>query len=647
MNTRNIGIHAFALLGMCGFAASAQAVTFQTVTTDISTDTRWNNDTVYILTKIIFVETGATLTVEPGTIIRGIDNVQAGGVSPGDRPGGIVIGPGGKIIANGTPDRPIIFTSIDDPWVPGGTSTVPASFVNSVGRTLTLGADYGDGTNTGFGGALLDYTGAPYSINRRWSGLILAGRAFVGQNSAPGASMTNPITGSGLISTNVTDADMNGIPDLPGFSIIKSDPVGILAANPSNKPKERSLGGDYIEGLEPISTTDPEYLFGFYGGLDDSDDSGCVRWVSIRYSGFDLEAAKELQGLTPAAIGTGTQLEWVESILSSDDGAEFFGGKNDTRYLFSHYNDDDSFDGDEGHRGVHQFWSVIQADGSSADGTGNADEIIEFDGSEQQFVTTGQKAIPESNIAIYNFTALTNPENDGGEIDGDEGINLTIRGATVDGDDGAGAGVFDFDVDGPSGKGLLTYEDLFYSNTVGLGDTSPSAPGSTATFEASIVMSNSPYTGGGIDQRLKTGSGAYNNAVAATPAGLSYAPYAACQRQNTLTRGWTLLDAAGDNAAVGISRVVTEGAVNNSVATKPAIVFDSPAGSNTNTIYHIYRSSDGCEWVPAGTIKDGSVAAAGALSADADPVAGKLKFNDDGGPALAVGTPVYYYVVAN
>ena len=636
------------LLGAVALAGaltgSVHAYNFEVVTSNIVGDTRWNNDTVYILADLLFIESG-TLSIEPGTIIRGLTNEQAGTIATAnDRPGGLVVSRNAKIIANGTPDRPIIFTSIDDPFVPGGDATIPTSFVNGVGRTLTKGVntDYGDGTTTLPGNEVIDYSGKPYSIFARWSGLIIAGQGFCGENSAVNGAGTamidNPVATTGKVPTNVVD-DGSGLPTLPAYSVIAADP------DVNSPVKEKSLGGDFIEGLAPTSTTDDEYVHGFYGGTDDSHDSGCIRWVSIRYSGFELETAKELQGLTPAGLGTGTEIEWVETSNSSDDGAEFFGGKNDTRYMFAHYNSDDSMDGDEGHRGLHQFWSIVQSIDDET-GIGAADEVIEFDGAEDAVVdaTVSGDVIPQSDFNIYNMTVLTNEDNSGAQIDADGGADLSIFGMAFDADTSI-KGVFDFD-----DSGTLTTEDIFHT-TGAMGDTSPHNPINADTEVATgLVVSNSPHTAGGIDQRLKTSvTAAIDNEITTTPVGLAYAPYSACQRNNTLTRGWTLMDAAGDNAATGVARVVVSGSVNSSDATKPAITFAVPTGAPANTIFHVYRSTDGCKWIPAGTLKDGSTNGVSGWNGatDASATADVVSFNDDGGPTLAAGSSVQYYVVAN
>ncbi len=67
----------------------------------ITTNTTWTSDKQYLLKGFVYVEDGATLTIQPGTIIKG------------DKPtkGSLIIKRGGKIIADGTASQPIVFTS--------------------------------------------------------------------------------------------------------------------------------------------------------------------------------------------------------------------------------------------------------------------------------------------------------------------------------------------------------------------------------------------------------------------------------------------------------------------------------------------------------------------------------------------------------
>jgi hypothetical protein len=77
-------------------------VTEQQIITDkITTSTTWTANKKYLLKGFVYVESGATLTIEAGTIIKGDKDTK----------GTLIIKPGAKIIAEGTVQKPIIFTS--------------------------------------------------------------------------------------------------------------------------------------------------------------------------------------------------------------------------------------------------------------------------------------------------------------------------------------------------------------------------------------------------------------------------------------------------------------------------------------------------------------------------------------------------------
>ncbi len=119
-----------------------------------------------------------------------------------------------------------------------------------------------------------------------------------------------------------------------------------------------SLNSRYNENhIEGIPLSEPR---GTYGGLNDADDSGIFRYVSIRHGGTKLGEGNEINGLTLGGVGNGTTIDHVEVISNADDGFEFFGGTVDCRYLLSAYCDDDAFDYDEGYQGRGQFWAGIQ-----------------------------------------------------------------------------------------------------------------------------------------------------------------------------------------------------------------------------------------------------------------------------------------------
>ncbi|MBC2605883.1 T9SS C-terminal target domain-containing protein [Pelagicoccus albus] len=73
----------------------------------ITEDTLWTNDFTYILDGKVYVTDGATLTIEPGTLIMAEDEQS-------DLASALIISRGSKIYAMGTPSNPIVFTTIND-----------------------------------------------------------------------------------------------------------------------------------------------------------------------------------------------------------------------------------------------------------------------------------------------------------------------------------------------------------------------------------------------------------------------------------------------------------------------------------------------------------------------------------------------------
>jgi len=248
---------------------------------DITSDLTLTADKVYLLDGWIYVKSGATLTIEAGTIIRG---------SKANK-GALIIEKGARIIAEGTMEDPIVFTSNQD----------------------AENRSYGD-----------------------WGGVIILGKATVN----------------------------------------KVDPI--------------------IEG-GPTST---------YGGTDDADNSGVLKYVRIEFPGVAFQPDKEINGLTLGAVGNGTTIDNIQVSYCGDDSYEWFGGTVNARHLIAFRGWDDDFDTDYGYRGMVQY-AVALRDSAIADpGSGS-------NGFESDNDATGSTDVPLTNAIFSNvssFGPLATPE---------------------------------------------------------------------------------------------------------------------------------------------------------------------------------------------------------------------------------------------
>ena len=244
----------------------------------------WTADNTYVLEGFVFVEDGAVLNIQAGTVIK----AKAG---QGESASALIVSQGGKIYAEGTATAPVIFTAENDDVTDPYDLELPA-------------------TNL-------------------WGGLIILGKATVNNKN----------------------------------------------------------GGGNIEGIPVEERT-------YYGGTDDDDCSGVLRYVSIRHGGTDIGSGDEINGLTLGAVGRGTTIEYVEVFSNNDDGFEWFGGTVNAKYLVSAFNLDDAFDHDEGLQSKMQFLFVVQ-DSTSGERCG------EHDGG-----TDPEDGEPYAHPVIYNATYL-------------------------------------------------------------------------------------------------------------------------------------------------------------------------------------------------------------------------------------------------
>ena len=148
-----------------------------TVSGNISANTAWTADNSYLLMGFVYVTDGATLTIEPGTLIKG-DKVTKGS---------LIIQRGGKLIADGTLAQPIVFTSNEAPgnrapgdW--GGIILCGRAPVNLAGGEGTVeggvdatfgGTDAADDSGT-LRYVRIEFPGIAFQPNNEINGLTLA-----------------------------------------------------------------------------------------------------------------------------------------------------------------------------------------------------------------------------------------------------------------------------------------------------------------------------------------------------------------------------------------------------------------------------------------------------------------------------------------
>lgn len=220
-------------------------------------------------------------------------------------------------------------------------SKIRAMGTREVPIVFTCEGDDNIGANTGTGNWALKDNG----IGKKWGGVILLGRTY--------------------LATNVGEP-------------------GTVSPNAALELQ--------IEGITSYGEISK------YGGGNDDDDSGEMHFCSIRYGGFILGGANEINGLTLGGVGRSTAIDHIEVYHNADDDFEFFGGTVNMKYIVAWSSTDDGFDTDEGYRGKGQF--MLRAQGPLATISEKSDKGTEEDGG------MGDLSQPSSIPTWYNWTQV-------------------------------------------------------------------------------------------------------------------------------------------------------------------------------------------------------------------------------------------------
>lgn len=249
------------------------------LTGDVTADMTLTADKAWTLKGYVYIKDGATLTIEPGCLIKS-DIVDKGA---------LIFERGSKIMAEGTAAKPIVFTS-----------------------GVTKGQRRpGD-----------------------WGGIILLGKATTNRSTEPTI--------------------------------------------------EGGVGKQY-------------------GGNDDNDNSGIMKYCRVEYAGIAAEPGSEINGISFGAVGKGTTIDYVQVSYGNDDACEFFGGAVNCTHMIAFSCLDDDYDFDFGYHG--SITNAISFKHPQFADPGDASNGIESDND-----GTGTTASPFTHPVLKNFT-MVGPNN--------------------------------------------------------------------------------------------------------------------------------------------------------------------------------------------------------------------------------------------
>ncbi len=250
-----------------------------------------------------------------------------------------------------------------------------------VGNVLTADATWTNDHIYYLAGRIIVSDGVTLTIE---PGAIIKGREGSGTNAT-----VLIISRGGMI-------EAEGTADNPIIFTSVLDDIELGEKIGSNLTKEdnEKWGGMIILGSAPISAGDgdteasieglpADEAYAKYGGTEEGDDSGTLKYVSIRHGGISIGEGNEINGLTLGGVGSGTTIENVEIFATLDDGIEFFGGTVNVTNALVAWQGDDGLDIDQNYAGTIDNFVVTHGKGVSTD------EGLEVDGPEGSTYTDG------------------------------------------------------------------------------------------------------------------------------------------------------------------------------------------------------------------------------------------------------------------
>jgi hypothetical protein len=203
-----------------------------------------------------------------------------------------------------------------------------------------------------------------------------------------------------------------------------TDPIVFTSSQPLGQRRAGDWGGLVVIGNGVINRSAPVILEGtgtgasnpaidYAGGTNNADNSGKLKYLRIEFAGYATAPDAELNGLTLAAVGSGTEIDYVQVMNGLDDSFEWFGGAVDAKHLVSYNSGDDHFDMSEGYVGRLQYLigyqQVAVVPRPQAGNVSQDPQGIENDGCNGANCNAGQNSQPFTVPLIANFTLVGPP----------------------------------------------------------------------------------------------------------------------------------------------------------------------------------------------------------------------------------------------
>ncbi len=257
---------------------------------------------------------------------------------------------------------------------------------------------YADATITKGNGQFAFATGTHIIANETWSGVIkLDGWVYVDAGATLTISAGTVIRGtekSALIIQR--DGKINAV----GTS---TSPIVFTSNQAVGLRTTSNWGGVVICGNAKNNIsggvgTAEGGITSQYGGTNDNDNSGTLKYVRIEFPGFEIATGSEINGLTLCSVGNGTTIDHIQVSYSGDDAYEWFGGAVNAKYLVSYKTEDDDFDTDNGYRGMVQYGLTLRSN-----------DIVDTDAAntfESDNDAAGSTAEPFTHAVFSNISAF-------------------------------------------------------------------------------------------------------------------------------------------------------------------------------------------------------------------------------------------------